>query len=245
MSLAGKVALITGASKGIGRAIALRLGKDGASIAAGYGTDAEGAQEVVDHIGAKRARAFQADVAVVADLERLVTQTIDAFGKIDVLIPAAGIMAPSPLEATSEELFDRMFATNVKHPMFLCQKAVPHMAVGSHIVLISTTLTAASTVMPPYLPYVSSKGAIEQMTRVLSKDLGRKGINVNCVAPGPTSTKLFMTHQTEQSLKMLSSLNPNGRIGEPEEVADTIAFLCSNESRWVMGQTLRVNGGMA
>lgn len=83
------------------------------------------------------------------------------------------------------------------------------------------------------------------MTRVLSKDLGRKGINVNCVAPGPTSTKLFMAHQTEQSLKILSSLNPNGRIGEPEEVADSIAFLCCSESRWVMGQTLRVNGGMA
>lgn len=121
MSFAGKVALITGASKGIGRAIALRLGRDGASVAVGYGTDAEGAQEVVEHIGHERARAFQADVAVIADLERLVKQTVEAFGKIDVLIPAAGVMAASPLEATSEELFDRIFAINVKHPMFLCQ----------------------------------------------------------------------------------------------------------------------------
>ncbi len=111
--------------------------------------------------------------------------------------------------------------------------------------LVSTTLAAASTVLPPYLPYLATKGAIEQMTRVMSKDLGRKGICVNCVAPGPTSTKLFMSHQTEQSLKMLGGLNPNGRIGQPEEVADAISLLCGIDSRWVMGQTLRVNGGMA
>jgi 3-oxoacyl-[acyl-carrier protein] reductase len=119
------------------------------------------------------------------------------------------------------------------------------MAAGSHIVLISTTLCAASNVMPPYLPYVSSKGSIEQMTRVMAKDLGRKGICVNCVAPGPTATELFMKNQTEQSLKMISSLNPNGRIGQPEEVADAISLLCGNDSRWVQGQTLRVNGAMA
>lgn len=119
------------------------------------------------------------------------------------------------------------------------------MPAGSHIVLISTTLCAASTVMPPYLTYLATKGAIEQMTRVMAKDLGRKGICVNCVAPGPTSTKLFMAHQTEQTLKFLGNLNPNGRIGEPDEVADAISFLCGSDSRWVMGQTLRVNGGMA
>lgn len=111
--------------------------------------------------------------------------------------------------------------------------------------LVSTTLAAASTVQPSYLPYLATKGAIEQMTRVMSKDLGRKGVCVNCVAPGPTSTKLFMSNQTEQSLKMLGGLNPNGRIGQPEEVADAISLLCGTDSRWVMGQTLRINGGMA
>jgi len=119
------------------------------------------------------------------------------------------------------------------------------MAAGSRIVLFSTTLCSASTVMPHYLLYVSTKGAVEQATRVLSKDLGKKGINVNCVAPGPIKTDGFMANQTEQSLKMASSMNPNGRIGEPEEVADTVVFLCQNASRWVTGQTLRVNGGMA
>lgn len=99
--------------------------------------------------------------------------------------------------------------------------------------------------MPFYLVYVSSKGAIEQATRVLAKDLGKKGIAVNCVAPGPTNSKGFSANQTEQTLKMAASLNPNGRIGEPEEIADAVAFLASSDSRWVMGQTLRVNGGMA
>lgn len=119
------------------------------------------------------------------------------------------------------------------------------MAQGSHIILISTTLTAASTVMPPYLPYLATKGAIEQMVRVLAKDLGKKGICVNAVSPGPTGTELFLKNQNEHSLKMLSSLNPNNRIGEPQEIADAIAFLSGSDSRWVNGQNLRVNGGMA
>ena len=119
------------------------------------------------------------------------------------------------------------------------------MGPGSRVVLISTTLTAASTVTPPYLPYLATKGAIEQMVRVMSKDLGRKGICVNAVSPGPTSTELFMKNQTEQTLKTLSGMNPNGRIGQPEEVADSIAFLSGHDSRWVTGQILRVNGGMA
>lgn len=119
------------------------------------------------------------------------------------------------------------------------------MSAGSHIVLFSTTLCAASTVPPHYLLYVASKGAIEQATRILSKDLGRKGIRVNAVAPGPTSSKGFHANQNEMSLKMARSANPYGRIGEPDEIADAVAFLCSDASRWVTGQTLRVNGGMA
>lgn len=245
MSLAGKVALITGASKGIGRAAALRLARDGASVVVNYISDASGAREVVEEIGSDKALAIQADAGNVAAITDMVEQTVAKFGKIDILLACAGIATLSPLESTSEELFDKMFGLNVKGPYFLCQKAAAHMPSGSHIVLISTTLVASSMVMPAYLPYLATKGAIEQMTRVMSKDLGRKGICVNCVAPGPTSTKLFLNNQTEQTLKFLGGLNPNGRIGEPEEVADAIALLCGHDSRWIMGQTLRVNGGMA
>ncbi|KAL8783315.1 MAG: hypothetical protein Q9195_009423 [Heterodermia aff. obscurata] len=245
MALAGKVALITGASKGIGKATAVRLAKDGAAVVINYSSDKLAADEAVKLIGKDKAAAIQADASKVADIELLVQQTVKIFGKIDILIPCAGMLPMSPLEATTEELFDKIFALNVKGPYFLAQKASPHMPEGSHIVLISTTLTAASTVMPPYLPYLATKGAIEQMVRVMSKDLGRKGICVNAVSPGPTGTELFLKNQNEQTLKMLSSMNPRGRIGEPQEIADSIAFLCSSDSRWVMGQNLRVNGGMA
>ncbi|KAL8822692.1 MAG: hypothetical protein Q9191_006579 [Dirinaria sp. TL-2023a] len=245
MSFAGKVALITGASKGIGKATALRFAKDGASVVINYNSDSKSADALVHQIGNGRALAVQADVSKVADIEKLVKATVERFQKIDILVPCAGMLPVSPLESTSEETFDQIFGLNVKGPYFLCQKAAPHMGTGSHIVMISTTLTAASTVMPPYLPYLATKGAIEQMVRVMSKDLGRKGICVNAIAPGPTSTELFMRNQNEQSLKALSGMNPNGRIGEPDEIADSIAMLSGHDSRWVTGQTLRVNGGMA
>ena len=119
------------------------------------------------------------------------------------------------------------------------------MEAGSRLILFSTTLCAASTVTPPYLSYVSSKGAIEQMTRVLSKDLARKGIMVNCVAPGPTGTELFYKGKSEQVLNMIKGFNPQGRIGTPEEIAGVVGFLVGEGSSWLTGQVVRVNGGMA
>jgi 3-oxoacyl-[acyl-carrier protein] reductase len=119
------------------------------------------------------------------------------------------------------------------------------MAPGSHIILVSTSLCAASSVAPDYLPYVTSKGAIEQMTRLLAKDLGRKGIRVNAVAPGPTGTDLFFKGKSEQLVKAIASGNPFHKLGEPEELADVIAFLAGEGSRWVSGQVVRVNGAMA
>ena len=116
---------------------------------------------------------------------------------------------------------------------------------SSSIIFFSTTLCAASTVQPAYLLYNATKGAIEQMTRVMSKDLGRKGIRVNCIAPGPTGTELFYEGKSEQMLKTIAGFNPMNRIGEPEEIAEVVGFLARGESTWVAGQVLRVNGGMA
>ncbi|KAF4218906.1 hypothetical protein CNMCM5878_004119 [Aspergillus fumigatiaffinis] len=231
MSLTGKVALVTGGSKGIGKAAALRLAQEGASIAVGYYSDAAGAQEIVDKIGSDRAIAIKLHAGKVPEITSFVEQAFEKFGKIDLVVAAAGMMTPNTVESNTEEQFDELFALNIKGPMFLVQKAVPHMAPGSHVILFSSTLTAASTVMPHYLNYVSSKGAVEQMTRVLSKDLGRKGIAVNCIAPGPTHSELFDRMQTEQSLNFLRNANPNGRIAEPEDIAGSIVFLCSNDSR--------------
>ncbi|KAL8717142.1 MAG: hypothetical protein Q9225_005584, partial [Loekoesia sp. 1 TL-2023] len=239
--IAGKVALITGASKGIGKATALRLAKDGASVVINYSSDAGSAEELVKTIGSNRALAVQANAGTIAGIEKMVKQTVDKFGKIDILIPNAGTMYSKDLENTTEEEFDMTMALNVKGPFFLCQKAVPHMPPGSHIILVSTSLCINSAILPTYLSYTASKGAIEQMNRVLSKDVARKGITVNTIAPGPTGTEMFYKGKSEQLLKIIAGQSPFNRFGEPEEIADAMAFLCGNESRWVSGQVLRVN----
>ncbi len=167
------------------------------------------------------------------------------------------------VESTTEEDFDAIYRLNVKGPYFLvqvcqfdsnlcasptdvqCQKAAPHLKPGSKIILLSTSLCHASTVTPNYLLYCSTKGAIEQMTKVLSKDLARKGISVNAVAPGPTGTELFYKGKSEQVLKTIASFSPHNRIGTPEEIAEAMVFLSSEGSSWISGQILGVNGGMA
>ncbi|KAI1799055.1 NAD(P)-binding protein [Daldinia bambusicola] len=245
-SLNGKIALITGASKGIGRASAIALARLGATVVINYSSDDQAAQDTlaeVQELGAGEARLAKADVSSVAGVQSLVKGTVDAYSKIDILISNAGVLPMKDLEHTTEADFDRTFAINVKGPYFLAQAAAPHMAKGSHIIFLSTTLTTASTVQPGYLLYNSTKGAIEQMTRVISKDLGRKGILVNAVAPGPTGTELFFRGKSEELLKTIANFNPQGRIGTPEEVAEAIVFL--SHSSWVSGQVLRANGGMA
>lgn len=273
MNFHGKVALVTGGSKGIGRAVCLALAEVGASVVVNYSSDASAAEEVVKCIasGPGKAVAIKADVSSVAGVEDLVSRTVSQFGKIDVLIANAGVLPMKDLKNTTEADWDSTFALNVKGPYFLAQvrkslyssdfvfrhngnladmlasqKAAPHMPKGSHIVFTSTTLCAASTVTPPYLLYNSTKGAIEQMTKVLAKDLGRPdagGILVNCVAPGPTGTDLFYKGKSEQLVNTIANFNPQARIGTPEEIAEAVLFLAG--SSWTNGQILRVNGGMA
>lgn len=178
------------------------------------------------------------------EIERLVKETVDKWGKIDILVPNAGVAPNLDLESTTEDAFDNTYRINVKGPYFLVQKAAPHMPSGSSVILISSSLCAVSAITPNYLLYVSTKGAIEQMTRVLAKDLGRKGISVNAVAPGPTGTELFYKGKSEELVKLIGSWNPSGRIGEPEEIAGAIGFLAGSKSSWVNGQIMRVNGGM-
>ncbi|KAF2492327.1 NAD(P)-binding protein [Lophium mytilinum] len=243
--LAGKVAIVTGGSKGIGAATVVELARQGAKVVINFSSDATPAEELVKQIGPNNALAVKADAANVAGIEDLVKQTVAKFGKIDILIPNAGVLPMKDLESTTEADFDRTFAINVKGPYFLAQKAAPHMSEGGHIVFISTSLCVASSVAPNYLLYNSTKGAIEQMTRVMAKDLGRRGISVNAVAPGPTATELFMRGKPEQVVKTIAGLNPFNRIGTPEEVAQVIVMLSSGASSWVNGQVLRANGGMA
>ena len=243
MSMQGKVVIITGGSKGIGRAIALRLAKSGASVVVNYSSDSAAADEVVGQIGKERALAVRADAGSVTGVSALVDATVERFGKVDVVIPNAGMMPMKDLEHTTEDVFDRIYNLNVKGPYFLAQKAAPHMPEGGRIIFVSTGIARNSAVPPAYLLYASTKGAVEQMTRVLSKDLGRKGITVNAIAPGPTATDLFFEGKSEAMVKGISSQSPFNRLGQPEEIAGLAAFVAGPESAWVSGQIIGANGG--
>lgn len=253
MSLAGKVILITGASRGIGRATAERVAAEGASVVVNYNSDSKAADEVVSKIGADRALAVQADASKISDIEKLVDAAVARFGRIDVVIPNAGIMDMRTLAQATEADYDRHFNLNVKGALFLVQKAVPHMPSssssgggggGGRVIFMSTGVCTFSLVSPGYLLYAATKGAVDQMVRVLAKDLAPKGITVNAVAPGPTGTDMFLQGKSEQLLDTLRKQNPFGRFGEPEEIASVVAFVAGEESKWISGQTIRVNGGL-
>ncbi|KAJ3538383.1 hypothetical protein NM208_g5931 [Fusarium decemcellulare] len=232
--LQGKVFIITGASKGIGKACAEKLAAEGSCVAINYNSDATSANKLVDSIGTDRAIAVQADVSKMEDINKLVNAVVDKFGKINGLILNAGVMPMRNVFNTTEEDFDTTFALNVKGPFFLAQKVVPYLPSGSRIILLSTSICHFSAVTPNYLLYAATKGAVEQITRVLAKDLGSRGILVNAVAPGPTATDLFYKGKTEELIDTIRAANPLNRIGQPEEIASIVKFLCSEDSSWVI-----------
>jgi 3-oxoacyl-[acyl-carrier protein] reductase len=244
-SLAGKVAIITGASRGIGRAIALKLAGNGASVVVNYAGNANKAQEVVAEIEKLGVEAIsvQADVSKVADIQRLFEQTIQRFGKVNILVNNAGTIIYKPITEITEEDFDKIFAVNVKGTYFACQQAAQHLAEGGRIINFSSSTTAM--MLPTYSIYVATKGAVEQITRVLAKELGTKGIAVNVISPGPTDTELFREGKTEEQINRLAQAAAFGKLGDVQEIADVVAFLASDEARWITGQNIRVNGGIA
>jgi 3-oxoacyl-[acyl-carrier protein] reductase len=242
----GKAVVITGGTKGIGAATAMHLVSLGAKVVVNYGRDTAAAESLVSTLGAEHAYAVQADAGSVAGVTQLVDAAVAKFGHIDILIPNAGILPMKDVSSTTEADFDRAFALNVKGPYFLVQKALPHMPRGSSIVLISTNQCHASSVTAPYTLYCATKGAIEQLTRLLSKDLlANKDIRVNAIAPGPTATDLFLEGKPQKVLDTIASLHPPNRIGKPEEIAKAIAFVVGDGASWVSGQTVKVNGGLA
>lgn len=242
-NLVGKVALVTGASRGMGREIAENLALHGAKVVVNYASSSSKAEEVVNEIKQKggEAIAIRADISQVAELEQLFQATLEAYGQIDILVNNAGIMITKPIASMTEEDFDKQFAINVKGTFFACQQAAKHMSENGRIINFSTSVTGQ--MFPTYSVYAGTKGAVEQFTRQLAKEFGRKGITINAVSPGPVNTELFTVGKSAEEIANVGSMNSFGRLGEPEDVSSVVLFLASKESQWITGQTIRVNGG--
>jgi 3-oxoacyl-[acyl-carrier protein] reductase len=244
--LAGKVAIVTGASKGIGAEIARELGAEGARVVVNYASSKERADRVVDEITKRggQAVAVQGDVAKKADIERLFAATKKAYGKLDVLVNNGGVYSFAPLEAATEDEFHRQFNINVLGLLFATQEAAKHFgADGGSVINVSSAATSATP--PNSAIYSGTKGAVDAITRALAKELGPKKIRVNAINPGLVATEGYQTFGvagTDLETQGVAQ-TPLGRVGQPRDIAPVVAFLASSESAWVTGETIRVAGG--
>ncbi|MEO3876441.1 SDR family oxidoreductase [Nonomuraea sp. B12E4] len=245
--LTGRIALVTGASRGIGRAIALRLAADGAEIAVHYGGSEPGANETVAMIEKAGGRAFavRAELGTAGDVDTLfagLEQGLAGRG-LDILVNNAAALPAGPIETDTPEQFDRLFAVNVKAPYFIIQRALPLLRDGGRI--ITLTSVAARMALPGQTSFAMGKGALETMTLTLASALGTREITVNAVAPGATKTDVnvpvFEAPGIEELITGQTSLN---RLGRAEDVADAVAFLASDDGRWITGQVLDASGGL-
>lgn len=243
-NLADKVILVTGSSKGIGAAVAKKLADAGAKVIVNYAGSQADAEAVVNSIKTNggEAIAVQADVSKPEQVKSLFDQAITAFGRIDVLVNNAGIMITKFIKDTTDEDFTRQFDINVRGVFNTLREASEKLADNGSIINFSTTVNRL--MLPTYGTYVATKAAVEQLTRVFSKEIGR-GINVNSVSPGPTNTELFVNGKPQEVIDRLASMNPFGRIGEPNDIAEIVVFLASDAAKWINAQNIGVNGGMA
>jgi 3-oxoacyl-[acyl-carrier protein] reductase len=243
---AKKSAIVTGASRGIGRAVARRLARDGFAVAVNYAGNAAKAEEVVAEIekaAGGQAIAVQADVANAADVERLFKETVDTFGGINVVVNCAGIMPLSPIAGGDMEIFDKVIATNLRGTFVVLGQAARQISSGGRIIAFSSSVIAKA--FPTYGPYIASKAGVEGLVRVLANELRGRDITINAVAPGPVATELFLTGKAETQIEHLRKLPPLERLGQPEDIANVVSFLAGPDGGWVNGQVLRANGGFA
>jgi 3-oxoacyl-[acyl-carrier protein] reductase len=245
--LDGKVAVVTGASKGIGAGIAKELAAQGASVVVNYSSAKSDADKIVDHIakGGGQAVAVQANVAKKSEVERLFTETEKAFGKIDILVNNAGVYEFMPVEEVTEPQFHRMFDTNVLGMILATQEALKHFNQnGGSIVNISSL--ASSLTPPTGVVYNATKGAVDAITRTLAKELGPRKIRVNSINPGMVITEGVVSAGFDSGdfRQTFESQTPLGRIGQPDDIAPAAVFFASDDSKWITGETLLIAGGL-
>lgn len=244
-NLANKVILITGASRGIGATIAQQAALAGAKVIVNYAGNKDEAAKLVNTISEAGGEAFaiQADVSKSAEVANLFNQAIAHFGRIDVLVNNAGIMITKLLKDTTDEDFTRQFDVNVRGTFNTLREAATKLADNGSIIDLSSSNNRI--MLPTYSTYAATKSAVEQLTRVFSKEIGSRGINVNSVSPGPTNTELFTKGKPQEVIDRLATLSPFNRIGSTEDIAKVVLFLASDDAKWINAQNIGINGGMA
>ncbi|MFI1755769.1 SDR family oxidoreductase [Streptomyces sp. NPDC020571] len=239
-----RVAIVTGGSRGIGRAVARKLAEDGLAVVVNYAHGAAAADETVAGItgAGGRALAVQADVAEEKEVAALFDRAEEEFGGVDLVVNAAGRMTLSPIADLDLAALDAMHRTNIRGTFVVAQQAARRLRAGGSFVGFSTSVVGAQ--FPTYGGYAASKGAVEAMTMILARELRGRDITVNTVAPGPTATDLFLDGKTPEQVDRLAKTPPLERLGTPEDIAAVVAFLGSPAGHWVNGQILRANGGL-
>jgi 3-oxoacyl-[acyl-carrier protein] reductase len=238
-------AIVTGASGGIGRAVARRLAGDGFAVVVSYAGNASKAEETVAGIQAAggRATAVQGNVADASDVERLFTAAADTFGDLDVVVNCAGIMPLRPIKGSDTDVFDKVIATNLRGTFLVLAQAARRVRSEGRIIAFSSSVIAKA--FPTYGPYIASKAGVEGLVHVLANELRGRNITVNAVAPGPVSTELFLAGKTDAQIEQLRKLPPLERLGQPDDIASVVSFLAGSDGAWVNAQVLRANGGFA
>lgn len=241
-SSAGKVAIVTGSSRGIGRGIAERLGQDGATVVVNYSGSEQEAKQVVEKVASAggKAIALQANFSKIDDIRRLFQEVSDHYGQLDILVNNAGTAIVAAISDVTEEDYNKVFNLNVRGVLFTMQEAARRMNDGGRIINISSTVTIHPE--PKMAVYAASKAAIKLFTAVMAREVGDRGITVNTVMPGPTIPGMFGNMPPEVQQQAAAS-SPFNRLGTPQDIADIVAFLVSAEARWLTGQDICANGG--